>query len=80
MILDCAGYRTNTTKDRLNYLTNAHVCQKKFVWYVGLLPYYDGINVGTPRNERESLEQAAMYGDRLALQALRDYDNDHPAA
>lgn len=77
VVLDCAGFRTNTTKDRLNYLTHTHVHQKSFVWYVGPVEYYDGINVGTPRNERESLERAAMTGDKVALKALKDYDTEH---
>jgi hypothetical protein len=78
IIADCSGFRTNTTKDRLNYLTNRHIYQKKFVWYVGLLPYYDGVNLGTPRNEREALESAVMNGDESALLALTDYDLEHP--
>lgn len=78
VIADCAGYRTVSTKDRLNALADAGVYQKKFVWYIGRLEFYDGVNVGTPRNEREALEQAVMRGDEAAVRALNDYNQDHP--
>tara|TARA_R100001015_G_C4590814_1_gene146315 strand:+ start:443 stop:742 length:300 start_codon:yes stop_codon:yes gene_type:complete len=29
-----AGYKTNTTKERLNGLTGVHIEQKDFVWYL----------------------------------------------
>lgn len=29
-----AGYKTNTTKERLNGLTGVHIQQKDFVWYL----------------------------------------------
>ena len=72
IIADCRGFRTNTTKDRLNYLTSAHVHKKKFVWYVGLLEFYDGMNLGNPRNEKEAVEKSAMGGDKVAMKALQD--------
>lgn len=76
IIADCNGFRTNTTKDRLNYLAGVRVWQKNYVWYVGpgKFEFYDGVNLGVPRNEREAMESAAMSGDEVALKALKDLE------
>lgn len=52
--IDCCGFRTATTKSRINEFTKARVYQKKGLWFVGdaAIPFYDGIvidvNSGDP--------------------------------
>ena len=56
VVLNSGGYRTNTTKRRMNqaslqYLLGFEVYQVNFQWYVSLgeeiAPYYDGIVIDT---------------------------------
>lgn len=42
--LNSGGWKTNTTKDRIS-LYGAAINQIKGVWYVGDVPYFDGIKV-----------------------------------
>jgi len=39
-----AGYKTNTTKERLNGLNGVHIHQKNFIWYVNGIEWEDGYN------------------------------------
>jgi len=48
VVLDCAGYRSATTKANLNRYTGFRVWQKKGVWYLSTgrcdpVEYFDGI-------------------------------------
>jgi hypothetical protein len=44
--LDSGGWRTSTTKDRINTYTNARISQSKGIWYMrdGSL-FYDGVTI-----------------------------------
>lgn len=44
-ILNSGGYRTATTKNRINQYAPVNLCQKKGVWYVGDVEYFDGMEV-----------------------------------
>jgi len=52
-ILNSGGYRTSTTKQRLNALTplGIHIYQKNFDWFVstsgGDIPFTDGMHITT---------------------------------
>ena len=43
--LNSGGWRTVTTKDRLNAYSPASVSQRNHDWYVGAEPFYDCIRV-----------------------------------
>lgn len=52
IVLDSCGYRTRTTKDRMNTFTPFYVSQKNYKWYVNLTPpygekepFYDGMKL-----------------------------------
>ncbi len=77
VVIDTKGYRSATTKDRIRDVTGANLYQKKHVWYVGKAEYYDGINVGVPRDQGEALEEAARNGDPAAKMAYQDWLQDH---
>lgn len=86
-LLDSCGYRTATTKDRLNAYGPVRVWQKKGVWWVGekndwtrqpwigARLFYDGMVVGGDPVER-AMEDDAYWGDKVADQALADYRQD----
>lgn len=80
VILSSGGHQTPTTKDRINALSPARIHQERYVWYVGKLEFYDGLNVGVPRTERESLEYDVMRELAGAKSILADYDLDHTTA
>ena len=40
-----AGWRTNTTKERLNGLPGVNIVQKNFVWFLNGQPMNDGWNL-----------------------------------
>ena len=42
-ILNSGGFRTRTTKQRINDFTNARVYQEKFEWFIGDKPFEDGM-------------------------------------
>lgn len=70
------GWRTRTTLDRIREMSGADVYQRRHVWYV-LFPsgreieFYDGINLGKPRDQAEALEQT-MLMDAAAFAALAE--------
>lgn len=39
------GYCTSTTRSRIRAYSPAKLVQRKFAWYVGDLPFFDGIRV-----------------------------------
>lgn len=80
VILSSGGHRTATTKDRINALSPARIHQERYVWYIGDLEFYDGVNVGAPRTARESLEHDVMRELDGAKSILADYDTDHATA
>lgn len=43
--LNSGGWRTVTTKARINEFCPVKVGQKKYEWFVGNEPFYDGIRV-----------------------------------
>jgi len=51
MILDTCGYRTLTTKDRLNRFTPVNIYQESFIWYIGTwetkdpIAFFDNIKI-----------------------------------
>ena len=44
-ILNSGGWKTPTTKERINYYSNARIYQEKGVWYIGECMFYDGIEI-----------------------------------
>ena len=43
--LDSGGYRTATTKDRMNRYSGFTISRIKRSWYIDGVPYYDGITI-----------------------------------
>jgi hypothetical protein len=75
VILNTDGHRSATTKSRLSQLSPVHITQKKYVWWVGALEFFDGMNVGQPQTARESMERDVRHG--IAPSGiLADYDMD----
>lgn len=81
-ILNSGGWRTVTTKERINRYTPGGISQRKGVWYMrdGSL-FYDGIELksdGTPYSPRKP----AAYEQRLAKikKDARQYARDFVAA
>lgn len=74
VLLYSRGYQSATTKQRLSALSPAHVYQVKGEWFVGKQKFYEGMNVGKPRNEREALEKGMREGDELAARMLADME------
>lgn len=68
------GYRTVTTKERLNSFGPVSVYQSKREWFAGDEPFRDGMEVGSPvfADTVEVLEYAMLNGDEVARAALRD--------
>lgn len=55
VLLNSGGFRTPTTKSRINQFTDILVFARDYAWFVragsGLeLPFTDGMNVGSPDN------------------------------
>lgn len=48
--LNSGGWRTVTTKARINQFCPVKVGQKKYEWFVGDEPFYDGIKVKLVNN------------------------------
>lgn len=48
--LNSGGWRTNTTKDRINQYSPARVYQRNSLWYIGDSLFYDGIKINN-KNE-----------------------------
>jgi hypothetical protein len=45
-VIDCNGFRTKTTKERVNEFSFARILQEKGIWYLpGKVEYFDGIRV-----------------------------------
>lgn len=44
-ILNSGGWRTVTTKSRINQYSPIGVCQKKGVWYINDQPFRDGMRI-----------------------------------
>jgi hypothetical protein len=73
LTLDSGGYKTNTTKYRINELTCANISQAKKVWYIKDTEFFDGIqidlkgNVLNPLTEtiKESLANKHKLLDKL---------------
>lgn len=42
-VLKTNGYRTSTTKSRINEYSPAYICQRKFVWYQRGQRFVDGM-------------------------------------
>lgn len=64
-MLDSGGWRTVTTKDRMNRFCPARVYQERHQWYIwpGPTPFFDGIVVdlsGKPINVDEGQPEAAL--------------------
>lgn len=73
LTLDSGGYKTNTTKYRINELTNANISQAKKVWYVKDTEFFDGIQIDLkgnvlnplPETIKESFENKRKLLDKL---------------
>lgn len=63
IIVDCQGCRDKSTLAKVRAITGEDIVSADRRWLIGGIVYYDGINVGRPRNEEESKEQDSMYMD-----------------
>jgi hypothetical protein len=70
------GHRSMTTKSRLCALSPRKVHQTKYEWFVGPVPFSEGINVGNPQTAREAI-LCDVWDGKLPLSVLADYDADH---
>lgn len=79
IILNAGGYRSSTTKQRLNNFASAHIFQRNGKWFMGKgqKPYQDGVNIGVPRSEWEAMIQGYYDGDELSERAMHDYFEEH---
>ena len=72
IILNTGGNNTSTTKARIKQYSPKSIYSKSYVLFVGHMPLFDGVNIGTPQNEYEALYLAAVNGDKVAKLALKD--------
>lgn len=49
--LNSGGWKTITTKDRINTYNPYRVSQKNFIWYVDGVEFFDGITVNKGKNK-----------------------------
>lgn len=88
-VLNTGGYRTNTTKERINYYSPVRVFQQNHVWYVqrwhagrytNPVPYSDGIVVS--KTGKVISEPNKVQNDKLAkiLKNIDKYVNKYANA
>jgi hypothetical protein len=70
------GHRSVTTKSRLCALSPRPVHQRDFDWFVGPIPFAEGINVGNPQTARESI-MCDVWDGKIPASVRADYDADH---
>jgi hypothetical protein len=66
-------------QQRLSALSPRGVYQSGGLWYVGVLPFCEGINVGRPQTPREAI-MVDVWAGKIPLSVLADYDQDHVQA
>jgi len=75
VVIDCGGYRSFTTKERLNrYLENANIFQERNVWYLGSwstpkqdrIVYFDGIIIDKNGKVKNPLPQNSIDNQEKA--------------
>ena len=75
IVLDSGGYKTLTTKARMNEYTPFNVIQKQKVWYVNGIPFEDGItlyNNGTIKGQGKDPKETIKLTKRVK-QYSKDY-------
>ena len=75
IVLDSGGYKTLTTKARMNEYTPFNVIQKQKVWYVDGTPFEDGItlyNNGTIKGQGKDPKETIALTKRVK-QYSKDY-------
>ena len=75
IVLDSGGYKTLTTKARMNEYTPFNVIQKQKVWYVNGIPFEDGItlyNNGTIKGQGKDPKETIALTKRVK-QYSKDY-------
>jgi hypothetical protein len=75
IVLDSGGYKTVTTKSRMNEYTPFNVIQKQKVWYVDGTPFKDGItlyNNGTIKGQGRDPKETIALTKRVK-QYSKDY-------
>jgi len=75
--LNTGGWRTVTTKDRINKFSPARVFSNKGIWYAGEYPFVDGIKVdanGIAINADKESNKIQRYKNRLD-KMVREYIN-----
>ena len=75
IVLDSGGYKTVTTKSRMNEYTPFNVIQKQKVWYVDGTPFEDGItlyNNGTIKGQGKDPKETIKLTKRVK-QYSKDY-------
>lgn len=79
LVIDCNGFRTKTTKERLNEYTPIRVNQTSHVWYInGKQPYFDGIELdykGTVLNADNGPKVAALKTTDELKNKIHQYVN-----
>lgn len=58
IVLDSGGWRTSTTKDRINSFSPARIWQDKGVWYLDGATFYDGIVIDKDGKIKSKRKQA----------------------
>ncbi len=74
-----SGHQRATTKQRLCALSPRMVYQKNYEWFIGPVPFEEGINVGLPQTPREAI-MVDVWDGKLPPSVLADYDTDHVSA
>ena len=75
IVLNSGGYKTLTTKSRMNEYTPFNVIQKQKVWYVNGIPFEDGItlyNNGTIKGQGKDPKETIKLTKRVK-QYSKDY-------
>lgn len=79
MILDSGGWRTVTTKARLNaYVPNVYIGQEKGIWYISGSLFYDGIKIDYKGNilSKIRLPDATIKENKRVKKLVRKYALD----
>ena len=79
IVLNSGGYRTKTTKQRLNEFSKASVNQKSGIWYINDIAFYDGVKIDAngslinPKNLTKELEDKKTKLDKMVKKYIAGY-------
>lgn len=72
--LTSGGWKTKTTKERLNELTGSRISQSRGIWFIGDVPFQDGMKIkpnGEIANAKEYQKQA--NNELLMIKRINTY-------